>query len=170
MVYRGAAFYLQDISFTIDVTFWRPKEADRKEGSIFVVTTGYPHIPFISISPGELNFRQNFGSNASPPARPTELSTALTSGSYSIWPTARGADHIRDFQTSFFCPRNTSAAWHLGPTPRRCMDNITQDIQKESSNAMLWQVVCAPQSSLIQDAFWTAIKRNPFSLSRTIPS
>lgn len=48
----------------MDVTFWRPTEADRKKESVSVVKIGHPDIPFLSISHGELTFRQNFSSNS----------------------------------------------------------------------------------------------------------
>lgn len=163
LVYRGTALYLQDISFTVDVTFWRPKEADRKKESVSVVNTAYPDILFMNISHAELTFRQNFGSNTLTPLSSTQfqyihstaLDTVLTSSSYSISPTCYGrkshrwlwmVECLRDFQISLSVQETHFASL---ASMANATGDVTQNTQKAGANEMGRQMLWAPQGSLM---------------------
>lgn len=102
LVQIGAGLYLQDISFTMDVTFWRPKES-RKPELVSVVNSANPGIPIIGISHGDLTFRQNFSSNTFSPLSSTQFwHPAATAHHYLLRNkiTAVTGECLRDFQTS----------------------------------------------------------------------
>lgn len=92
LVYRGAALYLQNISFTMDATFWRPKETRRKAELISLVNTGYSDTFFINVSPKELTQKHQFQHIHS-----TAFSTVLTPCNYSILLLPREENHTSDW-------------------------------------------------------------------------